>query len=866
MRWRSNSISPRGIGLSPLSIGDAPWPENAAQAPWFRAALEQKQTVNLEPNGRLRLTRTQVDDLGEPIAVARVLYDLREGLAESVSFATRHLTQTEVVLYDPNGEKLYHHGPTVGDRLALEGRASLDAIHASAIVRQARAAALATFYNAERALFVALAALTVGVVVVASGGTHLVVRDLRRAQRRADEANRAKSEFLANMSHEIRTPMNGVLGMAELLSHTHLDREQREYLNMIQQSAESLLRILNDILDFSKIEAGRLELEAVPFALRDCVGKAGQMLAVRAAAKHVELACRVEPDLPDTLVGDPVRLRQILVNLMGNAIKFTEQGEVVVEVERRGEPQNERTVRLHFSVRDTGIGIPPEKQQAVFEAFTQADASTTRRFGGTGLGLAIASQLVRMMGGEIWLESVVGRGTTFHFTAEFALAETLLESRHGEPPALAGQTVLVVDDNATNRRILQELLRSWRMGVTAVEDGAHALAELHRAAVAGRPYRFVLLDLMMPAMDGFELAEQIVRTPELDNASLILLSSVVRPGDLQRCRDLGIAGYLTKPLVHSELLDTLLAAQAQTDPKEEAETASSNVAAGRSLKILLVEDGLVNQRVATGLLTRHGHQVVVAVNGREAIQAWERTRFDLVLMDLQMPVMDGIEATTIIRQREREQRARRTPILAMTAAAMKGDRERCLEAGMDGYLSKPIRAEELLQAIHALALTPPPNESSKGVSDGAAGKPASCDSLPMPIEETGVSRDDVLDVDAAARHIGGGRGEVVQMAQLLLEECPKLLQQIDNALAHADTACLQRAAHTLKSAVDVFDANNAFQAAWRLEQLCQCGDFAGAAGAAQKLKCEIAAVTAALEQIVARSDQARADEPNAVVR
>lgn len=338
-------------------------PENAAQAPWFRAALEQKQTVNLEPNGRLRLTRTQVDDLGEPIAVARVLYDLREGLAESVSFATRHLTQTEVVLYDPNGEKLYHHGPTVGDRLALEGRASLDAIHASAIVRQARAAALATFYNAERALFVALAALTVGVVVVASGGTHLVVRDLRRAQRRADEANRAKSEFLANMSHEIRTPMNGVLGMAELLSHTHLDREQREYLNMIQQSAESLLRILNDILDFSKIEAGRLELEAVPFALRDCVGKAGQMLAVRAAAKHVELACRVEPDLPDTLVGDPVRLRQILVNLMGNAIKFTEQGEVVVEVERRGEPQNERTVRLHFSVRDTGIGILPRNNR-----------------------------------------------------------------------------------------------------------------------------------------------------------------------------------------------------------------------------------------------------------------------------------------------------------------------------------------------------------------------------------------------------------------------------------------------------------------------------------------------------------------------
>ncbi len=836
-------------------------PKNAAQESWFRAALEQAHTETLEPDGRLRLTRTKSDESGEPIAVARVLYDLREGLAESVGFATRHLPQTEVILHNREGQALYQQGDSMSDASALQAAAPLDALHATTTVRQARAAALATFYNAERTLFVALAALTAGVLVVASGGTHLVVRDLRRAQRKADEANRAKSEFLANMSHEIRTPMNGVLGMAELLSHSRLDREQREYLNMIQHSAESLLRILNDILDFSKIEAGRLELESVPFCLRDCVGKAGQMLAVRAAANHLELACRVEPDLPDGLVGDPVRLRQILVNLMGNAIKFTEDGEVVVEVERHGEPETGRAVRLHFSVRDTGIGIPPEKQQAVFEAFTQADASTTRRFGGTGLGLAIASQLVRMMGGEIWLESTMGRGTTFHFTVQFGLADVPLDDRHGHPPALSGQTALVVDDNATNRRFLQELLKSWRMGPTAVEDGAQALAELRRAAAIGRPYRFVLLDLMMPTMDGFELAEQIARSPELEGLSLILLSSVVRPGDAQRCRELGIAGYLTKPLVHSELLDMLLASQARTAAEEDV-ARDAPAPAGPPLKILLVEDGLVNQRVATGLLTRHGHDVVVAVNGRAAVQAWERDRFDLVLMDLQMPVMDGIEATTLIRQQEREQRLHRTPILAMTAAAMKGDRERCLQAGMDGYLSKPIRAEELIQTIHALAITPRHDARGNGRPPKT---PASNEPVCECTRKSTPSRTAVLNLDAAARHIGGGREEVVQMAQVLLEECPKLVRQIDDALKRADAADLQRAAHTLKSSVDVFDANSAFQAAWRLEQLCQCGNLADAARAVESLKHEIAALTTALEQVVARQPLSPADEHNALV-
>ncbi len=810
-------------------------PQNVSQEPWFHAALRRPRMAELVGQGQLRLSLVQFDDQHDPIAVASLRYDLRDGLHESSHFATEYMQSTEVVVRNQQGEALFQHGEVTEEQV-MEAKSSLALLGATVVVRQARSEALATFYSAQRLLFGALGIVTLGLMAAAGLGTHLVVRDLRRAQRKADEANRAKSEFLANMSHEIRTPMNGVLGMAELLSHTRLSGEQREYLSMIQQSADSLLRILNDILDFSKIEAGRLELESVAFRLRDCVGKAVQSLTLRAAAKEIELACRIAPDLPDGLRGDPVRLRQILINLVGNSIKFTSQGEVVVDVERDGEPENGQTVRLHVTVRDTGIGIPPEKQQYVFDAFAQADSSTTRRFGGTGLGLTISSQLVRMMGGRIWLQSEVNKGTTFHFTAEFLLDDAPIETPRVQPPSLAGQSVLVVDDNATNRRILQELLKSWRMLPVLADGGPAALAELRRAAQVGRPYGLVLLDLMMPDMDGFDLAAEIRRADELQEPRMIMLSSVARPGDAQRCRDLGLAGYLTKPLVCSELLDTLLSVDRNSESGDGRPTEAPPTSAVFPRKILLVEDGLVNQRVAVGLLTRQGHQVTLAVNGQEAIEAWEREPFDLVLMDLQMPVMDGFAATARIRELEHNT-GRRTPIIAMTAAAMKGDRERCLQAGMDGHLAKPVRADEMARAIEVFAPVRQPLATHK----------PSAPPRPQASVAHGGSK---WSWEAAVQRIGGGPEEVTQMAQVLLEECPKLLRQIDEARATGNVVRLQRAAHTLKSSVDVFAAQAAFDAAWRLEKLSGAGDRSEIDQAIADVKREVSAFTSSLEQVV----------------
>jgi PAS domain S-box-containing protein len=662
-------------------------------------------------------------------------------------------------------------------------------------------------------------------------------RELDETNKKLVEAERAKGTFLANMSHEIRTPMNGILGMAELVLNTHLTPQQREYLNTARQSADALLRLLNDILDFSKIEAGKLELEETAFGLRDGLGALMHMLAVQAADKGLELAYVVPEDVPDGLVGDPGRLRQILVNLVGNAVKFTDRGEVVVSVQRtedssqRTEDRGQRTAEnplssdccplssclLHFAVRDTGIGIPAEKRRLIFEPFSQADSSTTRRFGGTGLGLAISSHLVEMMGGRTWVDSEVGKGSTFHFVARFGLQPGAPRRPALRPEAGRDLPVLVVDDNHTSRRILAEMLRGWGMAPAPAEDGPAALAELKRAAGGGRPYRLALVDVMMPGMDGLGLAERIRQDPGLGGCAMVLLSSAGRPADPERCRELAVAGCLTKPVKQSELLaailDALCAQAAGGQPAGPPAPPAGRPPA--PLRVLLAEDGVVNQRVAVGLLALWGHTAVVAGNGREALAALEREPFDLVLMDVQMPEVDGFEATAAIRAREAGT-GRHVPIIAMTAHAMKGDRERCLAAGMDGYVAKPVQPAELLQALGQFAPAAP-----------------------------------ALDRAALLARVGGDAQLLREIAGLFLEEYPRQLAEARAAVEGGDAHRLSRAAHALKGSVANFKAEAALAAALRLETLARTADLAGAADAYAALEGELARLRPVLVALAA---------------